>query len=106
MSPALQGSLVLVVTLLILLSGIPVAFGLGAVAIVFLAIFQGFDALHVVAETFWSGLDEFTLVAIPMFGINHSYPVSVAAGIVMAEWARRYWGRSQLIAVPRAPEAP
>ncbi len=29
--------------------------------------FQGFDALHVVAETFWSGLDEFTLVAIPMF---------------------------------------
>ena len=57
----------LVVTLLILLSGIPVAFGLGAVSIVFLLIFQGFDALHVVAETFWSGLDEFTLVAIPMF---------------------------------------
>lgn len=41
------------------------------------------------------------VVAIPMFGINHSYPVSVAAGIVMAEWARRYWGREQLIAVPR-----
>jgi tRNA G18 (ribose-2'-O)-methylase SpoU len=40
------------------------------------------------------------VVAIPMFGINHSYPVSVAAGIVMAEWARRYWGRHQLIAVP------
>ncbi len=35
--------------------------------IAFLAIFQGFDALHVVAETFWSGLDDFTLVAIPMF---------------------------------------
>ena len=30
-------------------------------------IFQGFDSLHVVAETFWSGLDDFTLVAIPMF---------------------------------------
>jgi tRNA G18 (ribose-2'-O)-methylase SpoU len=42
------------------------------------------------------------VVAIPMFGINHSYPVSVAAGIVMAEWARRYWGREQLIAVPHA----
>ena len=35
-----------------------------------------------------------------MFGINHSYPVSVAAGIVMAEWARRYWGRERLVAVP------
>ena len=59
--------MVLVLTLLMLLSGIPVAFGLGAISIVFLLIFQGFDALHVVAETFWSGLDEFTLVAIPMF---------------------------------------
>jgi tRNA G18 (ribose-2'-O)-methylase SpoU len=43
------------------------------------------------------------VVAIPMFGINHSYPVSVAAGIVMAEWARRYWGGSRLVAVPRGP---
>jgi len=31
------------------------------------------------------------VVAIPMFGINHSYPISVAAGIAMAEWARRYY---------------
>ncbi len=67
MSPTTQGTLVLIVTLLMLVSGIPVAFGLGAIAISFLVFFQGFDALHVVAETFWSGLDEFTLVAIPMF---------------------------------------
>jgi tRNA G18 (ribose-2'-O)-methylase SpoU len=44
------------------------------------------------------------VVAIPMFGINHSYPVSVAAGIAMAEWSRRYWGPSRLVAVPRARE--
>ena len=50
-----------------LLSGIPVAFGLGAIAVVFLVLFQGFDSLHVVAETFWSGLDDFALVSIPMF---------------------------------------
>ena len=67
MSPTTQGAIVFVVTLLMLVSGIPVAFGLGAIAIAFLVLFQGFDALHVVAETFWSGLDEFTLVAIPMF---------------------------------------
>jgi tRNA G18 (ribose-2'-O)-methylase SpoU len=41
------------------------------------------------------------VVAIPMFGINHSYPVSVAAGIVMAEWARRYWGGNRLVTAPR-----
>ncbi len=29
------------------------------------------------------------IVGIPMFGVNHSYPVAVAAGIVFAEWARR-----------------
>jgi len=67
MSPATQGVIVLVATILILMSGIPVAFGLGALAIAFLVLYQGFDALHVVAETFWSGLDEFTLVSIPMF---------------------------------------
>src|SRR6185312_14339406 len=67
MSPTVQGSLVLITTLLMLLSGIPVAFGLGAISIVFLLLFHGFDSMHVVAETFWSGLDDFTLVAIPMF---------------------------------------
>ena len=67
MSPTFAGSLVLIATLLVLLSGIPVAFGLGAISIVFLLLFQGFSSMHVVAETFLSGLDEFTLVAIPMF---------------------------------------
>jgi tRNA G18 (ribose-2'-O)-methylase SpoU len=30
------------------------------------------------------------VVGIPMYGINHSFPVTVAAGIAMAEWTRRY----------------
>ena len=30
-------------------------------------IFQGVDSLHVAAETFYSGLHDFTLVSIPMF---------------------------------------
>jgi tRNA G18 (ribose-2'-O)-methylase SpoU len=29
------------------------------------------------------------VIGIPMFGVNHSFPVAVAAGIVMHEWARR-----------------
>jgi tripartite ATP-independent transporter DctM subunit len=67
MTPTTQGVMVLVVTLAMLLSGAPVAFGLGAISIVFVLIFQGFDALHVVAETFYAGLNDFTLVSIPMF---------------------------------------
>jgi tRNA G18 (ribose-2'-O)-methylase SpoU len=29
------------------------------------------------------------VIGIPMYGVNHSFPVTVAAGIVMSEWARR-----------------
>jgi tRNA G18 (ribose-2'-O)-methylase SpoU len=33
------------------------------------------------------------VLAIPIYGVNHSLPVAVAAGIVMNEWARvRYMG--------------
>lgn len=28
-------------------------------------------------------------IGIPMYGVNHSLPLAVAAGIVMSEWARR-----------------
>jgi len=31
------------------------------------------------------------VIAIPMYGINHSFPVTVAAGIAMAEWTRRHY---------------
>ncbi|HEY2968968.1 MAG TPA: TRAP transporter large permease, partial [Casimicrobiaceae bacterium] len=67
MSPTTQGAIVLVITLAVLLSGAPVAFGLGAISIGFILFFQGFDALHVVAETIYGGLHDFTLVSIPMF---------------------------------------
>ncbi len=67
MSPTTQGAIVLIVTLCVLLSGAPVAFGLGALSIVFLIVFQGVDSLKVAAETFYSGLHDFTLVSIPMF---------------------------------------
>ncbi len=67
MSPTIQGLLVIIATLAILASGVPVAFGLGFIAIVFLIIFQGFDSLNVVAEMFYAGLHDFTLVSIPMF---------------------------------------
>jgi tripartite ATP-independent transporter DctM subunit len=66
-TPGVQGTLVLFATLAMLLSGAPVAFGLAAISIVFIVVFQGFDALHVVAETFFAGLNDFTLVSIPMF---------------------------------------
>jgi len=83
MSPTTQGFVVLVVTLGMLLSGIPVAFGLGAISIIFLLIFQGFDSMRIVAETFYAGLDDFTLVSIPMFVMMGAAIGSSPAAIIL-----------------------
>ncbi len=37
------------------------------------------------------------VVAIPMAGINNSFPVTVAAGIAMAEWTRRYYAGGAVV---------
>ena len=36
------------------------------------------------------------VIGIPMYGVNHSLPVAVAAGIVMNEWARQKHARPEL----------
>ncbi len=37
-----------------------------------------------------------------MYGINHSYPIAIAAGMAMAEWARRRYQEGRLV-VPEPP---
>ncbi len=41
-------------------------------------------------EGFLARADE--VVGIPMYGVNHSFPVAVAAGMVLGEWGRRRYG--------------
>jgi tripartite ATP-independent transporter DctM subunit len=93
MSPATQGAIVLVVTLVVLLSGAPVAFGLGALSIVFLILFHGIDSLHVVAETFYTALEDFTLVSIPMFVMMGAAIGSSPAGKDLYEALDRWFYR-------------
>jgi tRNA G18 (ribose-2'-O)-methylase SpoU len=45
------------------------------------------------------------IVAIPMYGINHSYPIAVAAGMGLAEWARRRYQAGRLV-IPTPPPTP
>ena len=96
MSPAAQGVLVLVTTVLVLLTGAPVAFGLGAVGVAFLVLFQGTDSLRVAAETLYSGLNDFTLVSIPMFIMMGAAIGSSPAGkdlyIALDRWLYRVPG--------------
>ncbi|TDI35758.1 MAG: TRAP transporter large permease [Acidobacteria bacterium] len=67
MSPLVTGVLIGIVTVVVLLSGVPVAVGLGVVAMSFLLIFEGPSSLTLMAELFFGKLDDFTLLAIPMF---------------------------------------
>jgi tRNA G18 (ribose-2'-O)-methylase SpoU len=41
------------------------------------------------------------VVGIPMYGVNHSLPVAVAAGIVLSDWARRRYAPGTTIVGPR-----
>jgi len=80
MEPLQIGLLLVLSTLLVFSIGIPVAFGLGVIALIFLLGFEGLGMTRVVAETFFSGLEEFTIVSIPMFIVMGIAVASSPAG--------------------------
>ena len=62
MDPLFIAIIVAVFTLIVLFSGIPIAFGLSFVSIALLVAFEGFQMLDVFAETFYAGLNSFVLL--------------------------------------------
>jgi len=96
MSPLAIGLLIFVVTTLVLATGLPIAFGLGAVALAFMFAFDGFNSVHFVPETVFAGLNDFTLVSLPMFVIMGAAVASSRAGSdlyeALARWLHRVPG--------------
>ncbi|MDH3230887.1 MAG: TRAP transporter large permease [Alphaproteobacteria bacterium] len=80
MSALAIGGIVGIVTLALLATGIPVAFGLALVSIGFLLYFEGTSSLSILAETFFGSLNDFTLVSIPMFILMGAAVASSPAG--------------------------
>ena len=66
MDPLILGLIVGLATVIMLFSGIPIAFGLCFISVIFLVIAEGFSILNVFAETFYAGLNSFVLLSIPM----------------------------------------
>lgn len=93
MSPLSLGLLVAGTLIGILLMGAPVAFALGFVAIFYLLVFEGIGSLEVVAETLFGGLDEFTLLSIPMFILMGAAVASSRAGSDLYEALERWMHR-------------
>ncbi len=93
MSPMELGVIVAVVLVIVLLSGAPVAFSLGIVAVGFLIVFEGPGSLEVVAETLFGGLNEFALLSIPMFILMGAAIASSRAGGDLYEALERWFYR-------------
>jgi len=96
MSALAIGMLIFVATILVLATGLPIAFGLGAVALLFMVIFDGWGSIHFIPETIFGGLSDFTLVSLPMFIIMGAAVASSRAGSdlyeALARWLHRVPG--------------
>lgn len=93
MDPLTIGILAAILVIFLLATGMPVAFGLGLVSVIFLVIFEGMDSLSVVADTFFAGIAEFSLVSIPMFIVMGAAVASSPAGKDLFEALDRWLTR-------------
>ena len=93
MSVIFIGVLVGLATLIFLAMGVPVAFTLIVVSLTFLMIFEGIGVFSILAETFFSGLAEFTLLSIPMFVVMGGAVAASPAGKDLYEALDRWLNR-------------
>jgi tripartite ATP-independent transporter DctM subunit len=92
-TPLTIGLLIFVVTTAMLATGLPIAFGLGAVSLLFMIVFDGWNSVHFVPETVFAGLSDFTLVSLPMFIIMGAAVASSRAGSDLYEALSRWLHR-------------
>ena len=81
---------ILAVLMVILLLGTPVAFALGATAVLFLFLFEGIFALEMVGEMLYASMNKFTLLSIPMFILMGAAIASSRAGADLYEALHRW----------------
>ena len=93
MSPLAIGLLIFVVTIALLATGMPIAFALGTTALGFMVWFDGWNSVNFVPETVFAGLNDFTLVSLPMFIIMGAAVASSRAGSDLYEALARWLNR-------------
>tara|TARA_R110001599_G_scaffold64023_2_gene178388 strand:+ start:903 stop:2246 length:1344 start_codon:yes stop_codon:yes gene_type:complete len=93
MGPLELGCLYIAVTLLLLFSGMPIAFALGASALGFMYFFMPRMNLEILAETLYGELDNFTLLTIPLFIIMGAAIGKTRAAVDLYESAYRWMNR-------------
>lgn len=68
-------------TLVLLFSGMPIAFALGSSAVIIMYFFMPATNIHLIAETIFGELENFTLLTIPLF---------ILMGLPLAKPVRRW----------------
>ena len=79
--------------LILLLSGIPIAFALGGVAVTFMFLFMPPSNIQIIAETLYSEMHNFTLLAIPLFILMGSAVGKTRASMDLYEAMHRWFSR-------------
>jgi len=96
MSMTALGTAFAVVTLLVMFSGMPIAFALGAVATLFMAIFMPAASLDTITQNVYEEMASITLLAIPMFILKGAAIGRSNAGrdlyLAMHAWMQRIPG--------------
>jgi C4-dicarboxylate transporter DctM subunit len=87
------GGLILVSTLLVLFSGLPIAWGLTLVSVVFLVTFEGVQFLDNIAVVMMDELASFALLTIPLFILLGAAVGSTNAGRDLYESLHRWLAR-------------
>lgn len=90
MNPLILGLLLLALTVILLATGMPIAFALGGAALLFMLFNDGWHSLTFLTETVFSGLNDFTLASIPMFIIMGAAVASSRAGSDLYEALSRW----------------
>ena len=90
MSAATTGILIFSLALVLLATGMPIAFALGGTALAFMLMNEGWSSISFMPETIFAGLDDFTLASIPMFVIMGAAVASSRAGSDLYEALSRW----------------
>jgi C4-dicarboxylate transporter DctM subunit len=67
MNPLLIGAIVLLIALVLLFSGMPIAFALGVTSLMAMFLFMDAYQILVLAETVFEGVNDFSMLSIPLF---------------------------------------
>ncbi len=90
MNPSILGIFVLLISLVFLLSGMPIAFALGAASLFFIVTLMDIQQFFMTAHTVYEGLNDFGLLAIPLFILMGSTIAHTKAGSDLYEALHRW----------------